>query len=392
MKLNIAVIGLGFVGSSLAVLMSQKHFVKVFDIDKRKIKAINNRESPIPDADISHFFSSKDLTISGKDKIEEAVKDSEYVIIAIPTDLDEKTGSFNTEPLEDSISKIHSLNQNAIIVIKSTLPIGFCDSFIEKNKNIKLLFAPEFLREGSALKDNLYPERIVVGGELNAAESFAQLISDLTLTPNISKIIVSNIEAESIKLFANSYLAMRVAFFNELDNFAFSKGISSLNIIKGISSDSRIGDYYNNPSFGFGGYCIPKDIMQLETSFKDIPQELITSTSSSNLKRKLFLVNKIKRICPPPSVIGIYRLSMKHDSENFRTSAILDIISMLVENNYKVIIYEPTLDDLYYMGDEVITSFDEFKEISSLIIANRLSEEISKESYKVLSRDLFNKN
>lgn len=387
-KLKISVIGAGYVGLSLAVLLSKKNIVKLFDIDKNKIDQINNNSNPIKDKEISNFFNSKKSNNFSATKSEtEAYTGQDFVIICTPTNYDEKTNFFDTKSVEKSIKKALHYSKNSIIVIKSTVPVGFTESISKKFKTNRILFSPEFLREGKALFDNFYPSRIIMGGKSNSAKLFASLLQKSAKKKDITVLFMGSSEAEAVKLFSNTYLAMRVSFFNELDSFSLVNKISSQNIIKGVSLDPRIGDFYNNPSFGYGGYCLPKDVKQLLANYEKVPQNLIKAIVSANSTRKDFIADSIIEM--KPKVVGIYLLSMKTDSDNIRFSAIQGIMKRIKAKGIKVIIYEPTLNKKTFFNSQVLKDLSRFKESASLIVANRVSGELRDVKDKVFTRDLF---
>lgn len=389
-KQNIAVIGSGYVGMSLATLLSQYHNVKIHDIDEEKIVKINNHISPIKDNLISKYLNSYDLNLIATSSLSDAIEGAEIIIIATPTDYDEDKDSFNTNTVDETINEILKINLKALIVVKSTLPEGHTEYLKLKHNTEKIIFSPEFLREGQALYDNLYPSRIIVGSKCKNAQIFANILKHASLKSKTKILITSSREAESIKLFSNAYLAMRVAFFNELDSYAFSKELNSREIITGISLDERIGNYYNNPSFGYGGYCLPKDTQQLLSNFGNIPQDLISSIISSNHKRKDYIVNIIleKKV----KTIGFYRLAMKKDSDNSRSSAVLEIIEKIRLSSSEIIIYEPNITENTFNELEIVNNFNKFKSRSDLIVANRLDEQLHDVQDKVFSRDIFQEN
>ncbi len=401
--MNITVVGMGYVGLSIAMLLSKNNNVVGLDIDSKKIKMINNGMSPIHDKDIQEHLSIKSKahqvtkstnnSFTATNNKEFAYKISDYIVIATPTDYDDSKDSFNTDSLEKVIEDVLVYSKDSTIIIKSTVPIGFTERIKKKLKTNNLIFSPEFLREGSALHDNLYPSRIIIGEKSERAQKFYELLLEGAIKKDIEVLFTNSSEAESIKLFSNSYLAMRVSFFNELDSFAEHNNLDTEKIIKGLSLDSRIGSHYNNPSFGYGGYCLPKDTKQLKSNFNDIPNSIIDAIVDSNLTRQDFIVNSI--INKNPSVVGIYRLIMKSGSDNFRDSAVLQIINRLRDSNIIVIIYEPALDDYEHdnlLGSKVVKNLEEFKKSADLIIANRLSSEITDVKEKIYSRDIFNLN
>ena len=375
---------------SLATLLSQNHLVNIFDVDDEKLKKIDKRASPIKDELINEYLSKKNLNLYTKNSLKEAVDNVDIIIIATPTDYDEDKNFFNTDSVDKAIDQILKINNEAFIVIKSTLPEGHTE-FLKKNYNTeKIIFSPEFLREGMALYDNLYPSRIVVGSKCQNAKIFANILRKASLKPNVKILLTSSREAESIKLFSNTYLALRVAFFNELDSYAFSKDLNAEDIINGVSLDERIGSHYNNPSFGYGGYCLPKDTKQLLANFKDIPQDLIKSVISSNIKRKNFIADKI--IQKKAKTIGFYKLAMKKDSDNSRFSSILDVIDRVKDSNSEVIIYEPNVFDISFKGLEIENNIKRFKDRCDIIVANRFEDDLLDVRNKVFSRDIFEEN
>jgi len=388
--MKIVVVGLGYVGLSNAVLLSQKNFVTAVDISDCKVKMVNNRISPIQDTEISLFFKDKKINLIATTDAVGAYKDAIFIIIATPTDYDPENNSFDTKSVEAVIDEIISVNKNATIVIKSTVPVGFVDK-MRKEKSIEnIFFSPEFLREGKALYDNLHPSRIIVGDTSNQAVQFSNLLLEGAISKNVKVILTNASEAESIKLFANSYLAMRVSYFNELDSYAMSRGLDTRKIIDGVCLDPRIGFKYNNPSFGYGGYCLPKDSKQLLSNFLDVPQNIISAIVDANRTRKDYLAEKI--ISYNPKTVGIYRLIMKSGSDNFRHSSIQGIMKRIKAKGIKVIVYEPNLDLSLFFGSKVITDLVNFKNKSDIILANRYNEDLNDVSDKVFSRDLFGVN
>ena len=387
--MKIAVAGAGYVGLSNAILLAQKNEVVLKDIDPKKVELINNKRSPIIDKDIEDYLKNKPLNLKATLDSEEAYKDADFVIVATPTDYDPITNYFNTKSVEAVISEVRQINPEATIVIKSTIPVGFTDSMREKFNTDKIIFSPEFLREGKALHDNLYPSRIVVGDKSEKAKQFANLLKEGALKEDVPVLFTGSVEAEAIKLFANTYLAMRVAFFNELDTFAESQGLNAKEIIEGVCLDPRIGMHYNNPSFGYSGYCLPKDTKQLLANYqeKNIPTFLIKATIESNIARKYFIAEQIVK--KNPKVVGVYRLSMKAGSDNHRSAAIIDIIEYLKAKDIDVIIYEPLIEEDSFMEFPVIKDLKEFKEKSSLIVANRFSQDLEDVKEKVYTRDIF---
>jgi len=385
--MKISVVGLGYVGLSIAVMLSQRNEVIGVDIDLNVINLINKRISPIIDEQIEGFFKEKLLNLVAVNNKKTIYLDSDFIIIATPTNFDPISGHFDTSIVENLIAQIVSERPNAMIIIKSTIPVGFVDSMRDKYQTKNIAFFPEFLREGSALYDNLYPTRIIVGDKSKKSKLFAKILTQAANKKNIPMLFTDPKVAESIKLFSNSYLAMRVAFFNELDSYAYASNINARDVIKGISLDPRIGDYYNNPSFGYGGYCLPKDTKQLLSNYSDIPQKLITAIVDSNNIRKAFIADSI--LSNNPKVVGIYRLSMKHNSDNFRHSSIQDIMKLIKLKNVKVFIYEPGIKNESFNNYLVINDLKYFKKVSEIIVANRFHEELDDVKYKVFSRDIF---
>ena len=386
--MKIAVAGTGYVGLSLATLLSTKNEVLAYDILEDKVNKINKRISPIKDEVIEDYFKNKELNLKATTNYKEAFKETEFIIISTPTNYDEKTNYFDTTSVEDIIKKVISINKDATIVIKSTIPVGFTDKVKERYKIENIFFSPEFLREGHALYDNLYPSRIIVGSYTDKGKKFALLLKECSLKKDIPIKYMSSTEAEAVKLFANTYLAIRVAFFNEVDTYAEIKNLNTKNIIEGICLDPRIGANYNNPSFGYGGYCLPKDTKQLLANYKDVPQNIIEAVVKSNETRKEHIVNMI--LAKNPKIVGIYRLTMKSNSDNFRASAILDIITKLKEKNINIIIYEPTIKDYYDIRVE--NDIEKFKKISDIVVANRYSSVLDDIKEKVYTRDLFERD
>ena len=386
--MKIAVAGTGYVGLSLATLLSQKNEVVALDVIPEKIEKINNRISPIQDEYIEKYFNEKELNLKATLDYKEAFEGAEFVIISTPTNYDEEKNFFDTSSVEDIIEKVLSMNdKNITMVVKSTIPVGYIEKVREEYVTDRIFFSPEFLREGKALYDNLYPSRIIVGNKGEKGKEFAELLKEAALKQDVETLFMNSTEAEAVKLFANTYLALRVAYFNELDTYAEIKGLNTKDIIQGVGLDPRIGTHYNNPSFGYGGYCLPKDTKQLLANYKDIPQNLIEAIVNSNKTRKEFITDEILQ--RKPEVVGIYRLTMKSGSDNFRSSAIQDIIKKLKAENQKIIIYEPTLNTDEFNGCEVVNDLEKFKDISSVIMANRLEEKLMDVKEKVYTRDLF---
>ena len=386
--MKIAVAGTGYVGLSLATLLSQSNEVIALDIIQEKVEKINNRISPIQDEYIKKFFKEKKLNLKATLDYKEAFEGAEFVIISTPTNYDENKNFFDTSSVEDIIEKVISMkDKNITMVVKSTVPVGYIENIKKKYNINNIFFSPEFLREGKALYDNLHPSRIIIGSKTEKGKKFAKLLQNASEDKNVDILFMNSTEAEAVKLFANTYLALRVAYFNELDTYAETKNLNTKDIIEGVCLDHRIGTHYNNPSFGYGGYCLPKDTKQLLANYKDVPQNLIEAIVNSNKTRKEFITKEI--LNKKPEIIGIYRLTMKSGSDNFRFSAIQDIIKNLKTENKKVIIYEPTLKEEEFNGCRVINNLEEFKEKSSIIMANRFEGELNDVKYKVYTRDLF---
>ena len=399
---TITVIGLGYVGLSIAVLLAQHNKVYAVDISKEKIDLIKKKECPFIDQDISTFLKNKSLHLIPTIEFDESIKESEFVVIATPTNYDSKTNKFDTSTVEDVIKKIHQINPKVWIVIKSTVGVGFTRSVVDQYKHERILFSPEFLREGKALHDNLYPSRIVVGVvkrdrvHINKAKQFAYLLKNGSLKDNVEISVVGSSEAESIKLFSNTYLAFRVAYFNELDSFAMNKGLNTSEIINGVCGDPRIGDYYNNPSFGYGGYCLPKDTKQLKSNFENVPEKLISAIIDSNESRAKFLASDILLKAHQSGfdkpIIGIYRLTMKSNSDNYRESSVLNIIQELKNKGVDIIIYEPIMKDKSIHDCKVINNINTFKQLSDIIIVNRYSSLLDDVKNKIYTRDLYRRD
>lgn len=390
--MKVAIVGTGYVGLSLATLISQKYSVVAVDIDEEKVKKINNRISPIVDKKISDFFENKKLDLVATVDYEKAFVGANYIIICTPTNYDAVTGKFDTSSVESVIEKIIELKVYANIVIKSTIPVGYTDSIKKKYNIDNIFFSPEFLREGKALEDNLFPSRIVVGSNTDNGKEFAKILKECAIKNDIDIVFMNNTEAEAVKLFANTYLAMRVAYFNELDTFAEISGLNSEKIIKAVCLDPRIGEDYCNPSFGYGGYCLPKDTKQLRQNYKEknIPQKMIEAIVEANSIRKKYIADRVLE--KNAKVVGVYKLAMKKDSDNYRESAIQDIINILNSNDVEIIIYEPTFFKPTFKGCEVTKDLNEFKKKVDLIIANRFDSDLEDVGNKVYTRDIYGLN
>ncbi len=384
---KICVVGTGYVGMSLVALLGRKNNVVAYDIDNKRIDILNSQKSTIQDSDIDELLEKKILKLNATNKKELAFLNSEFIFIATSTDYDPETNFFDTSSVEQVVSDISKINKKAIIIIKSTVPVGFTEDIKRRYPELQIIFSPEFLREGFALKDNLFPSRIVVGDHSDAAKSVGDLLCKSCSKENIDLIYMSSTEAEAVKLFSNTYLAMRVSFFNELDSFSMENSLSSKNIIEGVCLDERIGNEYNNPSFGYGGYCLPKDTKQLLANYNRIPQSLIRAVVESNSTRKSFLVSKIQK--EEKQVIGVYKLAMKINSDNYRSSAIIEIIKDLKKYNFELLIYEPFIKEERFLDVEIVKDFKTFAEKSELILANRLTPQLKEYANKVFSRDIF---
>lgn len=389
--MKIAVAGTGYVGLSLATLLSQKHEVYALDVIPEKVEKINNRISPIQDEYIEKYFKEKELNLKATLDYKEAFEGARFVIISTPTNYDEKTHFFDTSSVEDIIKKVKEINDpNTIMVVKSTIPVGFIKNMKEKYDIDNIFFSPEFLREGKALYDNLYPSRIIVGEKSKRAEEFAHLLSESAIKEDITVKYMDSTEAEAVKLFANTYLALRVSYFNELDTYAELKGLNTKDIIEGVCLDPRIGTHYNNPSFGYGGYCLPKDTKQLLANYNDVPQTMIKAIVDSNDVRKQHIADMI--LARNPKTVGVYRLTMKAGSDNFRASAIQSVMEKIRAKGIETIIYEPTIKEDTFEGYKVEHNLDNFKNNSDIIIANRYDEELEDELEKVYTRDIFSRD
>ena len=389
-KSKITVVGSGYVGMSLAVLLSQHNDVCVLDIDQARVNQINNKESTIGDSEIEKFISSKQLSLVATTDKQQAYAESQFVIVATPTDYDEINNRFNTSSVDSVVEDALTMNNRASIIIKSTIPVNHTQHLQAIYQTERVFFSPEFLREGKALYDNLHPSRIIIGSKCENGKIFAKLLSAAAIKKDIEVLYISSAEAEAIKLFANTYLAMRVSFFNELDSYAMSNSLDTKSIIQGVCLDGRIGDGYNNPSFGYGGYCLPKDTKQLLANYEHVPQTLINAIVTSNSTRKDFVADQILKL--KPQTVGFYRLVMKAGSDNFRFSAIQGVMKRVKSKGVNVIVFEPELSDKEFFGSPVISDLEEFKAESNIIVANRKSELLSDVQDKIFSRDFFGGN
>lgn len=385
--MKIAVAGTGYVGLSLATLLSVKNEVVALDVIPEKVEKINNRISPIQDEYIEKYFKEKNLNLKATLDYKEAFTGAKFIIISTPTNYDSEQNHFDTSSVEDIIKKVISMNIDTTMVVKSTIPVGFIESIKKKYNIDNIMFSPEFLREGKALYDNLYPSRIIVGEKSKRAEEFANLLKESCLKEDVVIKYMNSTEAEAVKLFANTYLALRVAYFNELDTYAELKGLNTKDIIDGVCLDPRIGNHYNNPSFGFGGYCLPKDTKQLKANYKDVPENIISAIVESNRTRKDHIANMI--IKRNPKVVGIYRLTMKSGSDNFRASAIQGVMKRIKGKGIEVIVYEPTLKEDNFFNSKVVNDLNEFKKLSDVIIVNRIDDNIKDVENKIYTRDIF---
>jgi UDPglucose 6-dehydrogenase len=389
-RIKITVVGSGYVGMSLSVLLAQHNDVTVLDIDAERVGRINNKQSTVADTEIESFLAEKSLSLVATLDKQDAYEGASFIIVATPTDYDSDTNRFDTSSVDAVVEDALKLNLDALVVIKSTIPVGHTKSLQEKFKTERVIFSPEFLREGQALKDNLYPSRIIVGSQCKAGEEFVSLLKQGAKKVDIETLFIRSTEAEAVKLFANTYLAMRVSFFNELDSYALTRELDTKSIVDGVCLDERIGDGYNNPSFGYGGYCLPKDTKQLLANYGEVPQTLIEAIVSSNTTRKDFIANEILK--RNPRVVGFYRLIMKQGSDNFRSSAVQGIMKRIKAKGIEVVIYEPVLEESEFFHSKVVNDLQAFKQMSDVVVANRLMDDIQDVAYKVYTRDLFGKN